>query len=154
MPGIIIYTDGSCHTQRRIGAWAALIFIDGVKLTLTGIAQDTTQNAMELTAVIKALEYIGAHYKELPVIPIITDSQYVARLAGREEKLKGRNFVTKKGIEIRNQELVKRLLHLNSEMNLTFIKVKAHQAKTEEDNYNIEVDKLARRICREEVKGH
>ena len=55
-----IYTDGSCHTQFLIGAWAAIIFISGEKIILSGIENYTTHNRMELMAVIKALEFIRA----------------------------------------------------------------------------------------------
>ena len=43
-----IYTDGSCHTQQCIGAWAAIILIDQQKIVLSGRENDTTHNRMEI----------------------------------------------------------------------------------------------------------
>ena len=57
-----IYTDGSCHTQKRIGAWVAIILTGTEKKVLSGIVQDTTHNRMELYAVIKGIEYIKNNY--------------------------------------------------------------------------------------------
>ena len=53
-----IYTDGSCHTQHCIGAWASIVFIGNEKIILSGKEINTTHNRMELLAVINAVEYI------------------------------------------------------------------------------------------------
>jgi ribonuclease HI len=58
-----IYTDGSCHTQLCIGAWAAIILIDEEKITLSGKDLDTTHNRMEILAVTEALEYLRLNFK-------------------------------------------------------------------------------------------
>jgi ribonuclease HI len=42
LPTIIIYTDGSCHTQQQIGAWSAIILVDDEKIILSGIETNTT----------------------------------------------------------------------------------------------------------------
>ena len=56
-PIITIYTDGSCHTQQLVGAWAAIIFIGAKKFVLSGTEENTTHNRMELTAIIEALKF-------------------------------------------------------------------------------------------------
>ena len=56
-----IYTDGSCHTQHKIGTWVAIILMDTEKKILSGTVKDTTHNRMELMAVVKAIEYIKIH---------------------------------------------------------------------------------------------
>ena len=56
---ITIYTDGSCHAQKRIGAWAAIVIINIEKIVLKGVEINTTHNRMELMAVIKAIEYVN-----------------------------------------------------------------------------------------------
>lgn len=147
-----IYTDGSCHTQYRTGAWAAIIFMGGEKTVLSGAEEDTTHNRMELTAVIKAMEYVRRKHQSVHVINIISDSQYVIGLTGRKEKLSAKEFTTKKGMEIRNIDLVKELLNYEDCITVNFIKTKAHQKKHETANYNIEADKLCRRIVREKTK--
>jgi len=148
---IEIYTDGSCHTQLCIGGWAAILFIDGEKIVLSGKETDTSHNRMELTAVIKAIEYIVETKPTAKDITIVSDSQYVIGLTGREEKFKAHNYTTKKGKEIRNAYLVKELLAYASRIAIHFVKIKAHQKKTADANYNIEVDKLSRNIVRKAV---
>ncbi len=152
MREIIVYTDGSCHTQLLIGAWAAILLIAGQRIELSGVENNTTHNAMELVAVIKAIEYLSEHYPSLPTINIVTDSQYVSGLFARESKLSSAGFITKKGNELRNAELVKRLYELNANHQLHFTKVKAHQKTREVENINDEVDMLVRGIMRREVE--
>ena len=148
---IEIYTDGSCHTQHRIGAWVSIVFIAGEKIILSGKALDTTHNRMELLAIIKALQYLQQLNKKIVSITIITDSQYVIGLQEREQKFILQNFSTKKGNAIGNQDLVKELLLLINTMPVKFVKIKAHQKKTTAINYNIEADKLSRNLVRQAV---
>jgi ribonuclease HI len=147
---ITIYTDGSCHTQHRIGGWASLLFIGEEKIVLSGTDVDTTHNRMELTAVIKAVEYAQERYTKA-ILHIISDSQYVIGLKGRKEKLSGAGFITKKGNEIQNADLVQRLLLLVEQVQVTFTKIKAHQRQGAIVNHNLEVDKLSRKIVRDAV---
>lgn len=149
LKSITIYTDGSCHTQLKIGAWAAVILVDGKKKILTGKAENTTHNRMELTAVIDALMYVQNNYGVAREIKIISDSQYVIGLTAREQKLSANDFITKKGKPVQNADLVKQLLFLLNTMNVNLEKIKAHQQKTGVDDYNIEVDKLSRKLVRE-----
>ena len=53
---IIIYTDGSCNPEYKIGAWAVVLFVEDEKIVLSGTAEQTTHQRMELTAVIRAFE--------------------------------------------------------------------------------------------------
>jgi ribonuclease HI len=145
-----IYTDGSCHTQNRIGAWVAIILTGTKKKVLSGIVQGTTHNRMELSAVIKGIEYIRSNYPAIKTIKLFSDSQYVTGLRDREGKLAAMDFLTKKGTGIQNADLVKELLALFSILPVELIKVKAHQKKTGTVNYNIEADKLSRKMVRDE----
>lgn len=147
-----VFTDGSCHTQKCIGAWASIIFVDGQKNILSGKEENTTHNRMEIQAVIKALEHIQNNFPSIQNINVVSDSQYVVGLIGREARFKEKNFLTNSGNEIRNIDLVRKLLSLNKIFHLQFVKIKAHQKRTEVVNYNIEVDKLCREIVREAVK--
>lgn len=147
-----VYTDGSCHTQQRIGGWAAVILLGKEKEMISGNQADTTHNAMEILAVLEALDYLGKSLNNnFSKIEIVSDSQYVVRILERKEKLKRDNFLTKKKIPIRNVELVKRLIEKIETLPLEFTKVKAHQKKTDEINYNRVVDKLAREEVRRNV---
>ena len=82
---ILIYTDGSCHTQHQIGGWAAILFINEKKIILSGTETNTTHQRMELVAVIKAIEYIQKHDKSVKKIHIISDSQYIIGLTSRAD---------------------------------------------------------------------
>ncbi|MES2568186.1 MAG: ribonuclease H [Bacteroidota bacterium] len=148
---VFIYTDGSCHTQLRIGAWASIILLNNEKITLCGQENDTTHNRMEILAVIHSILYVKKHFKEINSIHIVSDSQYVIGLIGRESKFIANEFLTKAGNEVRNIDIVKELLNLVSTMNIKFEKIKAHQKATDEINFNIEVDKICRGIVRETV---
>lgn len=149
---IQIYTDGSCHTQKRVGGWAAILLIEKKRIEIKGHVFDTTHNAMEILAVLKALDYVVE--KEFPFtkIEIISDSQYVVRITDRKDKLKKANFLTKKNNAIRNIDLVKNLISKIESMPLIFSKIKAHQKKTNIINYNRVVDKLAREEVRKNIE--
>lgn len=146
-----IYTDGSCHTQHCIGGWAAIIFIGKEKVTLCGTESHTTHNRMEILAVINAVEYVQNNYPQIKEISLVSDSQYVIGLMDRQFKFINNNFKTKAGKDIRNVDLVKRILGLANNMSIQFVKIKAHQKETEVVNYNIEVDKICRKLVRDEV---
>ena len=75
-----IYTDGSCIGNPGPGGWAAIILAGGIKKELYGGEKFTTNNRMELTAAIKALEYCFLQKNNLftkKKINILTDSNYV-----------------------------------------------------------------------------
>lgn len=76
---IVIYTDGGCHGNPGPGAWAFILLIsDGNAVSRAGVEQSTTNNRMELLAVIKALEEIDPGGTEAEIV-IHTDSQYVQK---------------------------------------------------------------------------
>ncbi|MES2760613.1 MAG: ribonuclease H [Bacteroidota bacterium] len=147
-----IYTDGSCHTQHCIGAWAAAVLIDGKKVMLSGKCENTTHNRMEILAVINAIKHVLQDQKNVTEIKIVSDSQYVIGLISRQVKFESSGFKTKAGDAIRNVDLVKELLDLVTKVKVQFVKIKAHQKPTDDVNYNIVVDKLARQIVRDAVK--
>ena len=147
-----IYTDGSCHTQQCVGAWASVVLIDEQKKVLSGVEKDTTHNRMEILAVINSIKYIQQHYKMTTEVKVVSDSQYVIGLISRQSKFAASDFTTKAGNDIRNVDLVKELLSLVATINVQFVKIKAHQKATDVVNYNIEVDKLSRQLVREVVK--
>jgi len=145
---IEIFTDGSCHTQQCVGAWASIILVNEQKVILSGSELETTHNRMEILAVIKSIHYVQENHKEIKTIHIVSDSQYVIGLVDREKKFIASNFKTKSGNDIRNSDLVIELLKLLKEFKVSFVKIKAHQKLSEATKYNIEVDKLSRAIVR------
>jgi ribonuclease HI len=73
LPTVTIYTDGACEPNPGAGGWAALLsWDDGHELELTGFEDDTTNNRMELTAIIEALKSLAEEH----TIELYSDSQY------------------------------------------------------------------------------
>jgi ribonuclease HI len=101
-----IYTDGACRGNPGPGGWAALLSIDGREKEISGAEALTTNNRMELMAVIRALEAL-----KRPVnVRVFTDSQYVRR--GITEWLQAwklRGWKTADRKPVKNQELWERL---------------------------------------------
>ena len=147
-----IYTDGSCHSRFRAGVWVAILLIGLEKKVLTGWELETTHQRMELTAVIKAIDYVLSNYAAIKSITICPDSQYVVDLPARKRKISALGFTSKKGNELRNAALVKEFFKLTELLKIDFIKIKARQKKNSSVNYNIEADRLSRKLLRELIK--
>jgi ribonuclease HI len=148
---IELYTDGSCHTQKRIGAWVALLIMGEERLILKGLEKDTTHNRMEVLAVLKAFEFLITEKIDFASLRVYSDSQYVVEICERKEKLKQKNYLTKEGSSIQNADLIKSLVDVIESYPVTFVKVKAHQKKSDSVNYNREVDKLVRAHLRQAI---
>jgi len=149
---IRVYTDGSCHTQLLLGAWAAILFIEEEKIILNGEEKETTHNRMEVLAVINAIKYIDKRNLQNSVIHVYSDSQYVVNLVTRKEKLKYKNFITNKGTAIQNEDLIRVLITQIETHHIDFIKVKAHQKNG--DEINREVDIIVRKLVRKNSLSH
>lgn len=150
---INIFTDGSCHTQLKIGAWAAIIIVENKNEYLKGFESHTTHNQMELMSVIKALDYVVDKKLDFQKIEIYSDSQYVVDIPKRKEKLISSSFLTKAGKQVQNAELLKTLITRLNQMNIEMHKVISHQKVTENHNFNREVDTMVRKALREEIRN-
>ncbi|MFC2151100.1 ribonuclease H [Bacteroidota bacterium] len=150
---IEIYTDGSCNPKYQIGGWAALILYTDEKIVLQGSETETTHNRMELMAVIKAIEFVLKEISEIILIKIYTDSQYVEQIPFRAAKLISRKFITKAGNTLQNADLIQKIICLMESVKIEFVKVKAHQKASDKTNYNREVDKLSRKIVRNQINS-
>lgn len=149
---IEIYSDGSCNQQYKIGGWASIVIIDNKETLLKGEELETTHNRMELLGFIKAIEYLETINMSKNKIRIISDSQYLVNLNERREKLKAANFITGKGTNIQNKDLVEKIIYYIENMDIEFVKIKAHQKRNEIRNVNREVDKISRQIVRNSVQ--
>ncbi len=135
---IKIYTDGSCIGNPGKGGWAAIIFMNNEKKILKGSKDLTTNNQMELTATIKALEYISTKEK----IQIYTDSKYVKQgITEWITKWKINGWKTSKKEDVKNKDLWLELDNLTSKNSIEWVWVKAHT----DNDLNNEVDLLARK---------
>jgi len=148
---ITIYTDGSCHAQQKIGAWVAIISCEAALTTLSGIAENTTHQQMELKAVISALSFIPSLTKHPEKVTLITDSQYISDLPKRSVRLQQVSFITKKGNVLPNAEAVQQLINLLQQFPAEIIKVKAHQTITGVTELQQAADKLSRKLVRENI---
>lgn len=106
MSVVDIYTDGACRGNPGPGGWAALLSYDGREKEIAGAEVRTTNNRMELTAVIRALEAL----KRPVQARVYTDSEYVRR--GITEWVSGwkrRGWLTADKKPVKNQDLWQRL---------------------------------------------
>ncbi|MDP4207966.1 MAG: ribonuclease H [Bacteroidota bacterium] len=150
---IEIYTDGSCDTLHRNGAWVSILLFAGGRIVLTGEEENTTHNRMELQAVIASVNFIDEKRPGAELI-VYTDSQYVCGITERKEKLKQKRFLTSKGSLIQNVDLVQTLIRQIETHNIRFVKVKAHQQiDTEASLYNNQADRLSRKMVRNKDKS-
>ena len=134
---IKIYTDGSCLGNPGSGGWAAIIFMNGKKITIKGSKKNTTNNQMELLAPIKALKKIPYGEK----VEIFTDSKYL-KLGITEWIFKWKNngWKTSNKSKVKNLELWKELHKLVENYQIKWSWVKAHSG----NKINEEVDVIAR----------
>ena len=132
----MIYTDGACSGNPGPGGWGAILMYGKSKKELSGGEVSTTNNRMELTAVIKALEAL----KEPCEVMLYTDSQYVANAInlGWLESWKSKGW-KRKGGEVKNLDLWITLVPLLEKHKVTFEWVKGHA----DNEYNNRCDELA-----------
>ena len=146
MKEIIIYTDGGCSGNPGPGGWAAVIPAgDEIHTEISGGEALTTNNRMELTAVIKALEYIEKYFTDRKIslqdykISIYTDSQYVQK--GISQWMTNwirRNWKTSAGKPVKNKDLWIQLKVLNDRLHVEWKWVKGHAG----DKWNERCDDL------------
>ena len=135
---VLIYSDGSCKGNPGPGGWGAVIRTPGGERELCGNERQTTNNRMELTAVIRALETLD----QPSVVEVHTDSQYVQK--GISEWLhawKRRGWRTADKQPVKNQDLWQELDRLAAAHSISWHWVKGHAGHPE----NERADALANR---------
>ena len=138
---IKIYTDGACSGNPGPGGWGFVI-IDGENTkSFSGSEDATTNNRMELTAAIKAIESVDINES----IMLHTDSTYVQK--GITEWIinwKKKNWITSTKKPVANKDLWLKLDEYNASRDIKWTWVKAHQSGDSNDSiYNNMADKLA-----------
>ena len=120
---IIIYTDGACKGNPGIGGWGALIKNSNNVKELKGFQLDTTNNKMELIAVIEALKTIDNYIN----IKIVTDSKYVKNgISQWILNWKKNGWMTSAKKPVKNKELWQKLDSLVNSFNIEWEWVKGH----------------------------
>ncbi len=142
---IVIYIDGACVGNPGPGGWAAIMLTENKQKELFGGEKLTTNNRMELTAAIKALEYCSKHEEKQPSlknIKIFTDSTYVKEgITVWIKSWEKNNWKTADKKNVKNVDLWKKLKELTLSNPVEWNWVKGHS----EDPMNDLADKLAKR---------
>ena len=137
MKEVIIYTDGACSGNPGPGGWGTILDYKGRQKELSGGERQTTNNRMELTAVIEGLKAL----REKCIVTVITDSKYVSDgiNLGWAKSWKANNWRKKDKKPALNPELWDELLSLIDSHVVTVKWIKGHAGHPE----NERCDKLA-----------
>ena len=130
MEKIVIYTDGACKGNPGPGGWGVLILLENEQIELSGGSKETTNNQMELTAVIKALNFFEKKIK----VDLYTDSKYVMDgITDYIKKWKINGWQTANKKPVKNMNLWKILDELNNLHDINWNWVKGHSGNPENE---------------------
>ncbi|MGI9311746.1 MAG: ribonuclease HI [bacterium] len=133
---VIIYTDGACRGNPGPGGWGALLRFGAHEKSLHGSARETTNNRMELTAAIEALNALRRDCR----VELYTDSQYLQNGVQQwMEKWKRKDWRTADRKPVKNRDLWETLDHLRGRHQIAWHWVKGHAG----DVGNERADRLA-----------
>lgn len=137
MKTVYLYTDGACERNPGPGGWGSILVYNDIEKEISGNELYTTNNRMELTAVIKGLEAI----KEPCIVELYSDSRYVidALRLGWAKKWKVNNWMRSGNVMAANADLWDRLLQLTILHKVNYHWVKGHSS----NEYNNRCDALA-----------
>lgn len=143
MKTVEIYTDGACSKNPGPGGWAAVLLHNGHEKEIYGYEPQTTNNRMELMAILKALEAL----KDPCMVSIYTDSAYAFNAFTKHwiNKWQANNWTTYDKEPVANKDLWQRLIELCKEHQVEWHKVKGH----DDNEMNNRCDKLARNAIKE-----
>ena len=137
MKEVTIYTDGACSGNPGPGGWGAILMYEDIKKEISGAQKDTTNNIMEITAVLEALKLLKFECS----VKVYSDSAYVVNAfnQGWIENWKKNNWRTAGKDPVKNKELWVELYELTQKHKVEFIKVKGHS----DNEFNNRCDYLA-----------
>lgn len=143
IPNVEIYTDGACSGNPGVGGWASVLLYEQHKKELYGNDKETTNNRMELTAVIEALKAL----KRPCNVTLYSDSKYVIDSINKDwvYKWEANNWIKSDRKPALNTDLWKELLTLLEVHNVKFVWVKGHNG----NEYNERCDELAVKAIKE-----
>lgn len=137
MKKVTVYTDGACSGNPGVGGWGAVLQYRGHEKQISSFEENTTNNRMELTAVIEALKCLTEQCE----VDVYSDSAYTVNAFANGwiyEWAQG-GWVKADNKPLLNADLWKELYSLSQKHRLNFIKVKGHS----DNEYNNICDKLA-----------
>jgi ribonuclease HI len=143
---IVIYSDGACSGNPGPGGWGVVLLSRGHRKELSGGEAQTTNQHMELTAVVaglKALKVTGWD------VDVYSDSAYLVNAFAQRwlDKWQANGWKNSKKDAVANQDLWMELLHLTGKNRVTMRKVKGHAG----DEHNERCDQLARQAIKDLV---
>ena len=138
MEKVVIYTDGACSGNPGPGGWGTILMYKNVKKEISGYMENTTNNIMEITAVIEGLKLLKYECE----VEIYSDSAYVVNAFNNHwiEGWRKKNWINSSKEPVKNKELWQELYNLTKQHNVKFIKVKGHS----DNEFNNRCDELAR----------
>lgn len=138
LPKVDIYTDGACHGNPGPGGWGALLIFKSQEKEIYGGEEDTTNNRMELMAVIESLAVL----KKKCTVTIYTDSKYVQKgMSEWIENWKKKGWKTANKKPVKNADLWQKLDLLTGKHAVQWQWVKGHAGHPE----NERADQLAQK---------
>lgn len=143
IPNVEIYTDGACSGNPGVGGWASVLLYEQHKKELYGNDKETTNNRMELTAVIEALKAL----KRPCNVTLYSNSKYVVDSINKDwvYKWEANNWIKSDRKPALNTDLWKELLALLELHRVKFVWVKGHNG----NEYNERCDELAVKAIKE-----
>jgi ribonuclease HI len=148
MKEIDIYTDGACSGNPGPGGWGAVLLSGSHNKEIRGGEPETTNQRMELQAVIEALKALKVSGWK---VNVYSDSAYVVNAFNQKwlDKWQRNGWINSKKEPVANQDLWKRLLELTRSNEVRVVKVKGHVGHV----YNERCDELARQAIKEMQAG-
>ena len=131
MKKVFLYTDGACSGNPGPGGWCAILRYNGYEKTISGSAPETTNNRMELTAVIEGLRAL----KQSCIVEVITDSKYVCDAINQKwlQSWMRKNWKKADNKPVLNQDLWQALSDLLSQHDVSFTWIKGHAGHPENE---------------------
>ncbi len=141
MQKVIIYTDGACSGNPGPGGWAAVLISGDYKKEISGGNKQTTNNIMELTAILEALKALKTECE----VQLYSDSAYCVN-SFNQNWIYGwikKGWKTADGSEVKNKEIWQQIYALTKKHKVTFNKVKGHS--------NVELNNRCDELARNEI---
>ncbi len=137
MKKVELYTDGACSGNPGPGGYGAILIYNGIEKEISGSEKSTTNNKMEIMAVLKGLQML----KEPCEVTIYSDSAYVVNTIeqGWIYNWKKNNWIKSDKSKVKNIDLWEEMLRLTKIHKVKFVKVKGHS----DNEYNNRCDRLA-----------
>ncbi len=138
MQKVIIYTDGACSGNPGPGGWAAVLIYGEHKKEISGGNKETTNNIMELTAILEALKALKTECE----VELYSDSAYSVNAFNQGWIFNWikKGWKTADGKEVKNKEIWQKIYSLTKKHKVNFNKVKGHS----DVELNNRCDELAR----------